>query len=181
MIRPATPRDAAGIAHVHVETWRDTYAGIIPDHALLGMDERREAARQRHALGLRRQGSVTLVAEMQRHGVIGFAEAGQARATGLPYDAEIYTLYVLPGHQGQGLGRELLGAAFARLVRTGFRAAIVWVLAENPARFFYSAMGAKRIGVRTERLFGADLAQEAYGWPSLESELQPSGRLSRRT
>ncbi|MGD9537459.1 MAG: N-acetyltransferase family protein [Alphaproteobacteria bacterium] len=181
MIRLATPRDAAGIARVHVETWRDTYAGIIPDHALLGMDERREAARQRHALGLRRTGNVTLVAEVQRHGVIGFAEAGTARATGLPYDAEIYTLYVLPGHQGQGLGRELLCTAFARLVRAGFRAAIVWVLAENPARFFYSAMGAKRIGVRTERLFGADLAQEAYGWPNLESELQPSGRLSRRS
>lgn len=181
MIRLATQRDAPGIARVHVETWRDTYAGILPDHALLGLDERRETARQRHALGLRRDGAVTLVAEGPRQGVIAYVEAGSVRATGLPYDAEIYTLYVLPGYQGEGHGRGLLGAAFARLLHGGFRSAIVWVLAENPARFFYSAMGAKRIGVRTERLFGVDLAQEAYGWPDLENELQHSGRLSRRS
>ncbi len=181
MIRLATQRDAPAIARVHVETWRDTYAGIIPDHALLALDERRETARQRHALGLKLNGSVTLVAEMPRHGVIGYAEAGEARVLGLPYDAEIYTLYVQPGFQGEGHGRGLLGAAFARLLHAGRRSAIVWVLAENPARFFYAAMGARRIGVRTERLFGSDLAQEAYGWPDLESELQPSGRLSRRS
>lgn len=181
MIRLATQRDAPAIARVHVETWRDTYAGIIPDQALLGLDERRETARQRHALGLRRVGSVTLVADMPRYGVIGYAEAGEARTSGLPYDAEIYTLYVQPGFQGEGHGRGLLGAAFARLLHNGRRSAIVWVLAENPARFFYAAMGARRIGVRTERLYGADLAQEAYGWPDLEAEMQPSGRLSRRS
>lgn len=180
MIRLATPRDAAGIARVHVETWRDSYAGIIPDHALLGMDTRREAARQRHALGLRRADSLTLVVDQPRFGIIGYAEAGRARAVGLPYDSELYTLYVLPGHQGEGHGRALLGAVFAKLVRSGFRATIVWVLAENPARFFYGAMGAARIATRTERLFGADLAQEAYGWADLESALQPTGRLSRR-
>ncbi len=181
MIRLATQRDAPAIARVHVETWRDTYAGIIPDHALLGLDERRETARQRHALGLRRGGAVTLVAELPRHGVIGYAEVGEARNAGLPYDAEIYTLYVLPGFQGQGNGRGLLGSAFARLLHAGRRTAIVWVLAENPARFFYAAMGARQIGVRTERMFGTNLAQEAYGWPDLEQELQSSGRLNRRT
>ncbi len=181
MIRLATQRDAPAIARVHVETWRDTYAGIIPDHALLGLDERREAARQRHALGLRRSGAITLVAELPRHGVIGYAEAGVARAPGLSYGAEIYTLYVLPGYQGEGHGRGLLGVALARLHRAGLRSAIVWVLAENPARFFYAAMGAKQVGVRPERLFGADLAQEAYGWPNLETELLPSGRFSRGT
>ena len=30
-LRPARPGDAAAIAKVHVETWRATYAGIVPD------------------------------------------------------------------------------------------------------------------------------------------------------
>ena len=30
-IRRATVEDVTGIAHVHVETWRSTYKGIIPD------------------------------------------------------------------------------------------------------------------------------------------------------
>jgi ribosomal protein S18 acetylase RimI-like enzyme len=181
LIRLATARDAAGIARVHVETWRDTYAGIVPDHALIGLDERRETARQRHALAVRRGRSVTMIAELPQVGVIGYAEAGLARVTGLPYDAELYTLYVAPGYQGQGHGRALMGATFARLIHAGFRSVIVWVLAENPARFFYAAMGAKQIGVRSERLFGADLVQEAYGWPDLEDAMQLTGRLSRRT
>jgi len=181
MIRLATPRDAQGIARVHVESWRDAYAGIIPDHALLGMDVRREAARQRHALGLRRADGLALVSEQMGVGIVAYAEAGRARATGLPYDSELYTLYVLPGHHGEGHGGALLGAAFARLARAGFRSTIVWVLAENPARFFYTAMGASRVAVRTERLFGADLAQEAYGWADLENALQPIGRLSRKS
>ncbi|MSO75241.1 MAG: GNAT family N-acetyltransferase [Alphaproteobacteria bacterium] len=180
MIRLATPHDAPAIARVHVETWRDTYAGIIPDHTLLGLDEQREAVRQRQALGLKRDRAITMVAEVPNHGVIGYAEAGAPRAAGLAFDAELYTIYVQPGFQGEGHGRALLGAAFTQLRQAGFCAAIVWVLAENPARFFYAAMGARQIGVRTERLFGVDLAQEAYGWPQLEGAMQLSGRLSRR-
>ncbi len=34
-IRTATAADAAGIARVHVETWRDAYAGLIPNEVLL--------------------------------------------------------------------------------------------------------------------------------------------------
>ena len=33
-IRPAEIDDAAAIARVHVDTWRSTYAGIIPQHYL---------------------------------------------------------------------------------------------------------------------------------------------------
>ena len=29
-IRAATPADIAGLARVHVQSWRETYVGIIP-------------------------------------------------------------------------------------------------------------------------------------------------------
>ncbi len=35
--REVVPADAGEIARVHVDTWRDTYAGIRPDHVLLRM------------------------------------------------------------------------------------------------------------------------------------------------
>jgi len=37
LIRAATPTDAAGIAAVHVQSWRDTYAGLLPDEFLARM------------------------------------------------------------------------------------------------------------------------------------------------
>lgn len=36
------PDDAAAIARIHVDTWRDTYAGILPDRVLLNMSTARE-------------------------------------------------------------------------------------------------------------------------------------------
>ena len=36
-VREALSADAEEIARVHVDTWRDTYAGIRPDHVLLRM------------------------------------------------------------------------------------------------------------------------------------------------
>ena len=36
-LRPAKVADARAIARIHVETWRTTYAGILPDSTLVGM------------------------------------------------------------------------------------------------------------------------------------------------
>ena len=42
-IRPATAGDAAALARVHVDSWRTTYRGIVPDEALAHLSyERRE-------------------------------------------------------------------------------------------------------------------------------------------
>ena len=37
LIRPATPEDAAAIASVHVQSWQETYAGLIPPDFLAHM------------------------------------------------------------------------------------------------------------------------------------------------
>jgi hypothetical protein len=34
LIRPARPADAPALAAVHVATWRDAYAGLLPDEFL---------------------------------------------------------------------------------------------------------------------------------------------------
>jgi hypothetical protein len=47
------------------------------------------------------------------------------------------------------------------------------VLADNPARFFYEAMGGRRIRERDERLWGVDLHEAAYGWRDLETIPRP--------
>ena len=42
-VRPAIPEDAPAIARVHVASWRETYAGIVPDEFLASLKvERRE-------------------------------------------------------------------------------------------------------------------------------------------
>jgi hypothetical protein len=41
-IRQARLEDVAAIADIEVETWRATYAGMLPDRVLVGMSERRQ-------------------------------------------------------------------------------------------------------------------------------------------
>ena len=42
VVRPARLEDARAIARIEVETWRSTYAGMLPDRVLLNMSERRQ-------------------------------------------------------------------------------------------------------------------------------------------
>ncbi len=167
-IRKATSRDAKAIAGIYVDTWRDTYAGIIPDRILIGMSRRRQCAAWSVECGKRRNGHAVMVAEDSRAGVVGFGGCGRVRYANLPYDGEVHTLYVLTDYQGRGIGKRLLGGLFGALLERGSRSALIWVLADNPARFFYQAMGGTHVAVRTERLGCTSLPAMAYGWRDLK-------------
>ena len=167
-VRTAKPADADGIAQIYVETWRDAYAGILPDDVLLGMSESRQAAQWRHQLARDR----VKVALDGQYGMAGFGSAGRARDSRLPYGGEIYTLYVRPDFQGRGIGGKLLIALFEALLRDGIESAMLWVLADNPARFFYEAMGGEWAAVREEKLWGVTLPERGYGWANLAQAIE---------
>jgi GNAT superfamily N-acetyltransferase len=162
LIRPAVAADAAAIARVYVESWRTTYAGIIPAAYL----ERLSCERQTR--GWRRQiaipGNVTLVAEVAGTGVVGFANGGPERSGDCDWFAELYVLYLLDAHQRHGIGRRLVTAFAAQLADIGLLRMLVWVLAANPARRFYQSLGGELIGERSTGVGGAKLTEVAYGW-----------------
>ena len=180
-IRPAVAADAGAIGRVYVETWGTTYAGMLADRVLVGMSEVRQSARW--AQWFARPGKdFALVAQDRRAGVVGFASSGPVRmrtplaggGTG-----EVFTLYVLPDFQGRGIGRRLLGGAFQGLVDRRYGAALVWVLAANPARFFYESLGGRRVAEQQERLWGTELPEYAYHWPDLSAALAAGFRVKR--
>ena len=73
-IRRAVDSDARGIARVHVDSWRSTYAGILPAEHLAALDYDRREANWRPLLADRRQN--VFVAEDQRGRIIGFVSGG---------------------------------------------------------------------------------------------------------
>ncbi len=138
-IRPAWAADAPALAAVHVATWRDAYAGLLPDEFLAGLDPREWAERRRARLIAPAEGTFELVFESEGR-VAGFVSGGPSR-DGFP-GGEVYAIYVDPGCQGRGAGRRLLAAAERVLAAAGFTDASLWVLADNhPARGFYEAQG----------------------------------------
>ena len=163
-LRQARPSDAADLARIYIESWQDTYAGILPHSLLSTMSVKNHTARWQNQL--RSQGSV-IVAEDHKHGLIGLASMGGARDSSLGFDGEVYTLYVDPGFFGQGAGRALLHGAFAALKERKLTSCLIWSHAPNNACFFYEAMGGQRVAERTTRLGGEPTPEIAFGWKRL--------------
>lgn len=175
VIREAKPADAPAIAHVHVEAWRNAYAGQLPDAVLVGMSRETHTTKWARVLGRQRHRDIVLVAETDEAGIIGFGSCGRARHGTLPHRGEVYTLYVHPDYQNQGVGRALLDGLFGALATRHVDSAVIWVLAANPSRFFYEVMGGRRVGERTEHLWGTTLDEVAYGWMNLAHRRAESG------
>lgn len=163
-IRRARPADAEALGRIYVEAWRDTYAGMLPDKVLVGMSARRQATRWGRHISRLKTDEIILVAHIDGEPV-GFGSAGLSRSGGT--EGEIFTLYVDPNFQGRGVGRLLMDALLEALKDKGCESAMLWVVAANPSRFFYEAVGGKRVAEKTERMWGIDLEQYAYRWAPL--------------
>ena len=177
VIRGARTADAPGIARVGVETWRNAYAGLVPNDYLLRLSEARQAV-QWDALVRRARGADSvLVAESQGpqgSQIVGYGSCGRSR--GGPLAGEVFTLYIGNDWQGMGIGRRLLFGLFKSLSARRMDEAVIWVLSGNPSRFFYEAMGGTRVAERKERFAGTLLEETAYGWPDLKAWLAERSR-----
>ncbi len=171
-LRMATLEDAEAIARIHVETWRSSYAGMLPHDLLVGMSLERQAAMWQRML---RGGETVIVADDPRYGVIGFGSYGPNRAARSDFTGEVYTLYLLPDFQGLGIGQGLLRALFGALAREGHETALIWVVANNPSRFFYKAMGGRPAARRDTNMGGQTVPEVAYGWENVHA--LPSARV----
>jgi ribosomal protein S18 acetylase RimI-like enzyme len=163
-IRPARVGDARDIARLDVETWRSTYPGMLSAPYLVGLSPRRREIGWRMVI-LREPRDVRVAID-SASALVGFGSCGPSR-TDRHFPGEVFTLYVAPDRQNEGIGRRLLIALFRRLVASGLDAAIVWVLRDNPSRFFYERLGGRQVSHKAIDVGGTRVEALAYGWPDL--------------
>ena len=158
-LRPARADDLGPVLDVFLACWRIAYQDLLPQPTLDALTDDDATELWRRALA--DAGSRTLVAEHEGRVV------GVVRWT--PADATVQSLYVHPGHQGQGTGATLLGAAADALAGEGAPTARLWVFAANaPAQAFYRRHGWVPDGARR--------VEERFGAPELRLErtLEPT-------
>ena len=168
-VRLARGDDAPAIAEVHVASCRTTYKGIFPDTLLdsLSVDKREQSWRE--TLALPEPNSVTLVACNVDGSIVGFVASG-AESTGLlVYESELYAIYLLQRAKRQGLGTLLVQHFVRELRARGFVSMAVWVLAANPFRKFYEAIGGKVVAEQQIERGGQSFTETAYGWQDLNT------------
>lgn len=166
LIRVAVPGDAPGIARVHVEGWRTSYSGIMPEEFLQARSLEKHCAMWEKNIAEKRD--LILVAEKDG-AVRGFVSGGKAREELAGYDSEVYAVYVDKELRGLGAGQALMKAFFNRQAGAGARSCALWVLEENPSRRFYEKSGGTLLDFRKHLVFGGKpLNEVAYAWKDMQ-------------
>lgn len=169
LIRPAELVDAEAIGRVHVQAWRETYRGLMPDAYLDAMsaDESAKGWRERiPTFAERRQALAVLLDDAAD--IVGFAGCGPPRLKELAADGEIYMINLINQAKRRGFGTRLMLAMAEQLEVLEFASAGLWVLAANaPARAFYARLGGSD-GVSIEHEHGGALLTDvAVLWPTI--------------
>ncbi len=157
-VRIAALGDARRIARVHVRSWREGYADLMPANALKSRSLRDREALWNRVLAGAHQEMTVLVAESGEtlEGFCSLQAPAGVEDRGAGSTAEITALYVDPDRWRRGVGGLLLREALDRLARDGWSEVVLWVLAGNdPALGLYAAFGFQPDGaVGTHRRSG---------------------------
>ena len=133
VIRRAAVADAEAGARMHVQCWREAYAGIVPARALADFTADEAAWVQRWRTQI--EAGVPRFLALRDGEVVGFAAAGPDRE-GVSVIPVLYAIYVRRSEYGTGLAQRLLDQSI------GDGPATLWVLADNPrAVAFYTRNG----------------------------------------
>lgn len=134
MIKEAVEQDVMAMSFVVATTWKQVYKGVFSHRFLQQLAEDQWA--EPFKRGIQAKKNTFLVYEEQGRivGVVVAGESREERGVG-----QIYSLYVLPEYQGQGIGKQLLQAALERLP---YACVKLTVVTQNvSAQRFYVANG----------------------------------------
>jgi len=166
-ILSARGEDAGAIAQVHVQAWRETYRGLIPDSVLAGLSVDGRVRAWSEMLAAGDAAPAIFVAE-QEGAIVGFGSARAVRDPALATDGEITAIYLLDGYKRRGLGRALFRHLVDWLAARGCMSAGLWVLDTNVvARRFYAALNGRLGPTKVDQCADVTLNEVAYIWESI--------------
>ena len=143
LVRSASARDVSSMARLHVQSWRETYRGVMEDAILDDPTflSRRETFWTAALTDPRYASNRSAIAELNGS-VVGIAMSGPASEPHVAWSAQLYVLYTTVDVHGLGAGAALLDAVVDLTSTTG-----LWVADPNPrAQAFYTKHGFVRDG-----------------------------------
>lgn len=134
-LRTPGPADAAALADLHIETWRETYGQQMPAAAFGERARQSRLDMWQGMLDFPGQVGTLRVAEVEGE-LVGFAGAAPSTDGDAAHRLELRMLYVRAAFHGTGAGQQLLDSVI------GDKSAFLWVAKDNPrARRFYVRNG----------------------------------------
>lgn len=165
IVRPLQVTDARSVASIHIDAWRDTYQGLLPDSRLAALDlERSHANWQRSLADTQPKNGLANFGAFREGELLGFAGAGLPRED-WGYDSELWAINIPKRFQKIGVGKALLQACVQHCLSLSARNMYLYCVIgnDNAMRFFhhFGAIDTDRIkpdeGCQTRALVWDDL------------------------
>lgn len=119
-------QDLQAVQNLLLETWLDAYASFIPETDLIGYHKATYSLAALRAI-FHDKDNNGFVAETERS-LVGYVRTRIARDEHRFY---VPSLYILPHHQGKGIGRSLMAKAVREAVVHGFDKIWIGVMEKN--------------------------------------------------
>ncbi|MDI9634585.1 GNAT family N-acetyltransferase [Kamptonema cortianum] len=167
-IRNATETDAEGIAFVHVNSWKTSYAGIIDQDFLDNINYEKRLSSWQEIIQSKSTQELIVLLDGK---IIGFVGFGFIRSKSRPEFfkdtetkvGEIYAIYLLEEHKRKSLGKALFNQCRLWFNLKELESFVVWALADNVhAKQFYEKEGGKSIGEMLITIGDRDYSEVCY-------------------
>lgn len=166
LIREAKVEDANGIARVHVDSWIETYTGIVPDSYLSTLSKEKRQEMWESIISSNKSKEYTFVAESNGE-ILGFVNGGEAREKEHGFEGELCAIYLLKRHQGKKIGKAMFQKLSDSLKSDSMKNMYLWVLRDNSTVNFYKGMGGVKGAEKVDEIGGKELLEDLYYWENL--------------
>ncbi len=128
MIRKATTDDCEDLGRVHVLSWQQAYADLLPASYLDSLNPIERAKNWSEAL----DAGANVLLDVDGSTLAGFAAFGECRDDDARLDwGELAAIYYLESYWGNGRAQHLFQVAKTSLEASGFARITLWVLEGN--------------------------------------------------
>ena len=162
-IRRAKQSDLQGIASIHIESWKDSYADVLPAEFLAGQIKR-DLERHWNDIEIQNEDIVLVAEEIS---LVGFIAVW---CHPIPF---IDNLHVRPVQRSKKVGSSLMEAAAKELINAGHKTAYLWVFESNEKAIrFYERLGGIKREQSMKNVFGYDVLSRKIEWDDLSKILE---------
>ena len=143
ILREATFEDIEEVAQLHINSWHETYAGIISQNYLENMKNKldKRIERMKNEFDLR-----TMIVAVLNDEIVGFSEFvfSNEFSNDLDIDCELCGLYIKNGYKNLGIGSKIFEYVTNSFKSENKKKMGLWCMKENePAILFYKKKGGK--------------------------------------
>ncbi len=169
IFRDAIPTDAVDIAKIQLTVWKQAYNKIFPEKFLQQMSYKDKIESNYKWLESLEKTTRVFVAEIKSKQLIGFSVGGLKREGDPLYKGELWGIYILNNYQRKGIGTELFKKVIQHLLNIKINSMLVWVLKDNPYRFFYEKLKGKFVREKQKEFNGLFRLIVSYGWLNIKN------------